>query len=68
LTTVVVLLAQGWGTCGPPAKSGPPEHFLGHASEFSLPNLGYKIPSKRSYMTSMYLDGMSRERLSLIVR
>jgi len=63
---VVNCIVQGWGTCGPRTKCGPREHLIWPASEFSLPNLEYKIASKRSYMTSRYLDSMSREPLSLI--
>jgi len=49
-------LEQGWGTCGPQAKCGPREHEIWPASEFSLPMLEHNIVSKRSSMTSKYLD------------
>jgi len=36
-------LEQGWGTCGQSAKCDTREHFTWPASEFSFPNLEYKI-------------------------
>jgi len=41
-------LQQGWVTCGPQAKCGPHERLKRPSSQFSLPNLEYKITSKRS--------------------
>jgi len=52
----------------PPSKSGVEKLRPAWTVDMAriiilLPNLEYKIVSKQSYMTSTYLDSMSRESL-----